>query len=264
MKRALVTGGSSGIGRATAELLASRGFDVCVLANDSCGVNDVVRGIVERGGGAAEYCVDLSERDDVVGLYERIEAERGQIDVLVNVAGIGMQADVVETEVDDLYRLFAVNFFAAAVLSRDAMKSMSARGGGHIVNISSASARRALPGMSTYSSTKAALHAFSQALRIEGRDRGVYVTEVLPMSVKTPFFDSAVNRSAVPYSSEGIAIISTPEQVAECVWRAIRHPVAEIYTSRLARLALAVDAAFPSIFDRILVSVRRKRLSTGK
>jgi short-subunit dehydrogenase len=259
--RALVTGGSSGIGRATAELLASKGIDVGVLAHDALGVDDVVRGITEEGGSAFGLCVDLAIQQNVVGLYDRIEAERGPIDILVNVAGIGLQADVVETRIEDLNRLFAVNFFAAAILSGDAMKSMPSRGGGNIISVSSASARRALPGMSTYSSTKAALHAFSQALRIEGNDLGVHVTEVLPMSVKTPFFESAVNRSTMPYKSEGVALMtSTPEDVAACVWRAIRRPVAEIYTSRLARFVLALDAAIPSVFDKVLVSVRRKRL----
>ena len=259
--RALVTGGSSGIGRATAELLASQGIEVGVLAHDFPGVEEVVHLIKSRGQEAFGITMDLSNQPEVVDLIERVEAERGPIDILVNVAGVGMQADVVETEISDLNRLFAINCIAPMILCRSAMKSMSARGKGNIVNISSASARRALPGMSTYASTKAALHAFSQALRIEGRDKGVYVSEVLPMSVKTPFFDAATNRSSVPYSSEGIAIISTPQDVAKCVLRAIRRPSAEIYTSQLARLALAIDAAVPSIFDWILVRERRKRFS---
>jgi len=257
--RALVTGGSSGIGRATAELLASKGIEVGVLAHDFAGVEEVVHGILAKGQAAFGITLDLGIQADVVGLFERIEAERGPIDILVNVAGVGLQADVVETTVDDLNQLFAVNFFSAAILSRAAMISMSARGKGNIVNISSASARRALPGMSTYASTKAAMHAFSQALRIEGWDRGVYVTEVLPMSVRTPFFDSATNRSSVPYSAEGTAFMTTPEAVAGYVWRAIRRPIGEMYTSSTARLVLAIDAAIPWLFDKILVWGRRKR-----
>jgi short-subunit dehydrogenase len=258
--RALVTGGSSGIGRATAELLASKGIEVGVLAHDDCGVDEVVNAIAAKGNRAFGLCIDLAVEANVVGLFDRIEAEYGPVDILVNVAGIGLQADVVETEIVDLNRLFAVNYFAAVILSRDAMKCMAGRGRGHIISVSSASAKRALPGMSTYASTKAALHAFSQALRIEARDRGVHVTEVLPMTVRTPFFENAENRSPVPYSLSDAGLVSTPESVAEHIWNAIRRPVDEVYTSRLARLALAIDAAFPSILNRILVVNRRKRL----
>lgn len=259
--RALVTGGSSGIGRATAELLAGNGWEVGVLADHSDGIETTLQAIRAKGGKAFGVCVDLSVQENVTGLFDRIEVEYGPVDILVNVAGIGLQADIVETQLYDLNRLFAVNYFAAVILSRDALKSMSTRGRGHIVVVSSAAARRALPGLSTYSSTKAALHAFSQALRIEGRDCGVRVTELLPMSVRTPFFEKAVNRSSIPYSAEGITLITTPEAVARQIWNAIRRPASEIYTSAIARLVLAIDAVVPAIFDAVLVSNRRNRFN---
>lgn len=260
--RALVTGGSSGIGRATAELLASKGIEVGLLA-DHHTVDEVADAIRSTGGKAFSICIDLSVEGNVVGLIDSIEEEHGPVDILVNVAGIGMQADVLETRVSDLNRMFSVNYFAAAILCRDALRHMSTRGSGHIVNVTSAAARRALPGLSTYASTKAALHAFSQALRIEARDHGVRVAEILPMSVRTPFFEKAVNRSVHPYSTEGITIITTPEAVARQIWNAIRRPAAETYTSWIARLVLAIDAAFPSLFDAVLLSNRRKRLEAA-
>src|SRR5207248_3034316 len=115
---------------------------------------------------------------------------------------------------------------------------------------------RALPGMGIYASTKAAMHAFTQALRVEAKPCGVHVVEILPMSVRTPFFKNALNRSAGAYESG--SFITTPEQIAQRILKAIRRPVPEIYTSTLARIVLALDAFSPRLFDAILFAQRRK------
>jgi len=122
--------------------------------------------------------------------------------------------------------------------------------------VSSASARRSLPGMAVYASTKAAMHSFSQALRIEGRDSGVWVTEILPMSVRTRFFEAATNRAAKPYAPGWKA--DTPETIARRILRAVRHPAPEVYTSSLVRLALGLDSLNPALLERILVARRRR------
>src|SRR5438876_6879244 len=122
---------------------------------------------------------------------------------------------------DDLRRLFEVNFFAAATLSREALRVMSDRRRGHIINVSSAAARRGLPSMSAYAATKGALHGFTQSLRLEARLFGVAVTEVMPISTRTGFFDAATNRAARPYRPRGI--VQTPEYVAERILACIRR-----------------------------------------
>jgi short-subunit dehydrogenase len=255
-ERALITGATAGIGRATAELLAGKGVTVGILAERPAEVDETVAAIRHAGGSAVPVYADLTRREDVAGLIDRLEAEGFAVDALVNNAGIGLQADILDTREEDLRRLFEVNYFAAFLLSRDALRHMARRGHGHLVNVSSASARRSLPGMSVYASTKAALHSFSQALRIEAAGTGVYVTELLPMSVRTRFFQSATNRADKPYAPGWKA--HTPEEIAGQILRALRHPVPEVYSSTLSRLALSFDALFPSLSDALILSRRKK------
>lgn len=255
-ERALITGATAGIGRATAELLASKGVEVGILAERPAEVEETVAAIRQAGGAAVPVHANLTRREDVVGLIDRLEAEGFAVDALVNNAGIGLQADILETREEDLRRLFEVNYFAAFILSRDALRHMTRRGHGHILNVSSASARRSLPGMSVYASTKAAMHSFSQALRIEAAGTGVYVSEFLPMSVRTRFFDNATNRADKPYAPGWKA--HTPEEIAGQILAALRHPVPEVYSSTLSRLALAFDALFPRLSDALILSRRKK------
>jgi len=256
LPRALITGATAGIGRATAELFARNGIEVGVLAEIPGEVEATVESLRAAGGRAFAVHADLSRRPDVTGLIDRLESEGHSLDILVNNAGIGLQADVLETTDEDLRRLFEVNYFAALILSRDALRHMASRGKGHLINVSSASARRAVPGLAVYASTKAAMHALSQALRIEGREHGVHVTEVLPMSVRTRFFDSATNRASKTYAPG--RWVATPEAVAARIMYAVRRPVPEVYTSTFARFVLAVDAAAPMLMDAILVARRRR------
>lgn len=255
-RRAIITGATSGIGRACAFRFAAEGFEVGVLAERSEQVCETVQALQQSGACAFPVHADLRRPEQVHGLIDRVEAELGPIDVLINSAGVGLQATALEIREDDLRFLFEVNYFAMVTASLDAFRRMSERRTGHIVNISSCAARRGIPGMAAYASTKASMHVFTQALRVEGMSCGVHVTEVLPMTVRTPFFHNAVNRSKSTYEGSGFSV--TPERVANLVWRAYRHPKAEVYTSALARLALAIDGAWPGILDRI-VSRRRRR-----
>ncbi len=223
-RRAVVTGAAAGIGRATALALAAEGVTVEALDRDDAGLEAVAAAIAATGGQARSWIVDLGRWDEVEPLLGRVEQDAGPIDLLVNVAGIGLQASVLQMTPDDLRRLFEVNFFAAAALCREALRAMSGRQRGHIINISSAAARRGLPGLGGYAATKAAFHTFTQALRLEARPCGVAVTEVLPISVRTGFFEAATNRAARPYTAAGW--LQTPEYLARRIVACARHPVA--------------------------------------
>jgi short-subunit dehydrogenase len=261
-RRALVTGAAAGIGRATAIALARAGVVIEAVDRDATGLDSVALEIAglhaatpaaAADGGdsprAGRWVIDLSRAEEVEDLVARIEEEAGPIDLLVNVAGIGLQASVLQMTEAELRRLFEIDFFATVSLCRQALRVMAPRRRGQIINVSSASARRGLPGMSGYAAAKSAVHGFTQALRLEGRRHGVAVTEVLPISVRTGFFQAAENRSARPYRPGGF--IQTPEYVAEIIVRCARRPVAERLTAPILRPAFALDALLPNLVERL-------------
>jgi short-subunit dehydrogenase len=245
-RRAVVTGAAAGIGRATALALGTEGMLIEAVDRDAAGLES----LAAADGHVRPRVADLSRPSEVEPLIERIEQEAGPIDLLVNVAGIGLQASVLEMTPDDLRRLFEVNFFATATLCREALRVMSARRRGEIINISSAAARRGLPGLGGYAATKAALHTFTQALRLEARHHGVAVTEVLPISVRTGFFEAATNRAARPYAAAGR--VQTPEYVAQRIVACARHPVAELHTTPWLHPVFALEALAPNLIDRLV------------
>jgi 2,3-dihydro-2,3-dihydroxybenzoate dehydrogenase len=247
---AVVTGAAAGIGRATVVALGQAGMRIAAVDRDAVRLEELVAAVAATGCQARAWVVDLSRPAEVEGLIARIEAEAGPVDLLVNVAGIGLQATVLQATSEDLRRLFEVNFFAAAALCREGLQAMKPRRRGHIINVSSASARRGLPGLGAYTATKGALHTFTQALRLEARRHGVAVSEVLPISTRTRFFDAATNRAARPYSPSGW--VQTPEYVAGRIVVCARRPVAELHTALVLRLVFALEALAPNLFERML------------
>lgn len=238
-RRILITGASAGIGRAVAERLAAHGARLALVSNQPVELTELARRL-----NAFSLEADLADPAQVDGLVARVEAGLGPLDVLINNAGIGFHALLLDTPSDRLRKLFEVNYFAPVELCRQALTSMAPRGRGHILNVSSASARRGLARMSAYAPTKGALHVFSQVLRLEAARHGVKVTEILPISVRTDFFAVAENRTDRSYAPRGL--VHTPEQLAVCIHRALERPVAEVYPSALSRLGFALEGCFPN------------------
>ncbi len=251
-RRILITGASAGIGKALAERLSARGAHLALVSNQPVELFELARTL-----NAFPLEVDLSAPDRLPGLVSEVEAAIGPLDVLINNAGIGLHAPLLDTPPDRIRRLFEVNFFAPVELCRQALASMAARRSGHILNVTSASARRGLARMGAYAPSKGALHVFSQVLRLEAARVGVHVTEVLPISVQTDFFRMAENRTDHAYRPRGL--VHTPEQVAACIEQALRRPRAEVYPSFLSRLAFVFETAFPNLTAWLLdVSSRRE------
>lgn len=243
----LITGASSGIGEAAAREFARKGAQVVIVSEREADLNAVAQSIVSAGGQAKALVADFSKPEQVEGLFARAEAEGGPLDVLVNNAGVGLGASVLETKPSDLRFLFEVNFFALAELCRQALEAMKSRGNGRIINLTSASARFGSPGVGAYSATKGAVHTFTQAMRVEAASYGVHISEVLPISVRTPFFD---NVKGATYKPKGIVL--TPEQVAHSIVRCAfsSRPKAEIYPYRLIQLVFIVDSILPGFLGR--------------
>ena len=182
----LITGGSRGIGAATARLAAARGYKLCVnYVRDRASADKVAR---ETGGIAV--AADVSKEADVVRMFEEVDRRFGRLTVLVNNAGIvDLSQRVDEMSAARLERMFAINITGSFLCAREAVKRMSTRhggGGGSIINISSAAARIGSPGMYVdYAAAKAAIDTMTLGLSKEVGGEGIRVNAIRPGVVKT-------------------------------------------------------------------------------
>ena len=182
---AVVTGASSGLGRATALELAGAGADVALLARSATQLGEVARDVEARGRRALPIPIDLADVTAAETAVVRIEERLGGIDVLVNAAATDAPAPVEELEVTDWDRVLAVNLRAPFLLAKLAFPSMRRRGGGTVVNVSSVAGKRGWANAAAYCASKFALSGLTQALAAEGRQHGIRVCVLFPGAMAT-------------------------------------------------------------------------------
>lgn len=180
--RVLVTGGGTGIGRETARTLAARGARVAV-----CGRREEPLRAAAEEFGALPVRADVSVEGDVEQLVEKVVAEFGGLDVLVNNAAFGYWAPLLEIEADAFRRLLDTNLTGAMLVARECARHFVENGGGHIVNVGSTAARKGYAGGSAYASSKFGMSALTECWRAELRKHDVRVMQVNPSEVQTPF-----------------------------------------------------------------------------
>lgn len=191
---ALVTGGGRGIGRVIATALASAGAAVAIGARTQGEIADTAREIVVAGGIARAVRCDVSSRDDVDALVAEVEHEVGPVDVLVNDAGqLGPVGPLATSDSDEWWRTLEVNLGGALHCTRAVLPGMLARRRGRIINVSSSAALAAVPGLSAYVVSKAALIRFTESVAAETKGRGVSVFTVLPGLVRTAMAAEALS-----------------------------------------------------------------------
>jgi NAD(P)-dependent dehydrogenase (short-subunit alcohol dehydrogenase family) len=187
----IVTGGSRGIGAATARLAAQRGYAVCVnYAHNKIAAQSIADEIKEEGGQAIAVACDISSEPEVVRLFESVDKAFGRVTDLVNNAGVlERQVRVEQMDAARLNRIFATNVTGAFMCAREAVRRMSTRhggGGGAIVNVSSAAARLGAPGEYVdYAASKAAIDTFTIGLAKEVATEGIRVNGVRPGVIYT-------------------------------------------------------------------------------
>lgn len=190
--KALVTGGSSGIGYATAQLLRDRGADVAICGRKADALEAAASEL-----GALSIVADVSHEEDVKRMVERVIAELGDYNVLINNAGWGHWAPLVDTTVSDFRRVWETNVLGAMLVARESARHFVKKNTGNIVNIASTSGLRGSPGGTTYVSTKFALSGMTECWRAELRKNNIRVMQVNPSEVQTNFFVTS-GRAARP------------------------------------------------------------------
>ena len=249
-KTVLMTGASSGLGRAAAGLLAAKGAEVILVAR---GLDDLVavRAEIEGEGGKAHVlAADLTDGAAVDALVESVVSRFGAVDVLVNNAGRSIRRKALDAvdRFHDYERTTALNYYGAARLTLGLLPSMLAAGGGHIVNILTwgVAVRGGMPMFSAYGASKAALGSFGRSLDAECRRKGVRVSSLYFPLIRTGMIAPTAKYDAAP----ALAV----DQAAGWVLRAIETKTRELYP-RFVGILRAISAVSPTAADAIVTRI---------
>ena len=257
----VITGASRGIGEGLAERFAAAGARVALVARSAA----PLQALAARLGGTA-HPADLTDPASRAGLVAAIEAEAGPVDVLVNNAGMEVAARIDGQSAADVSDLFQLNLLAPVELTRQALPGMIGRGRGHIVNVSSQAGAVALPGIITYSSSKAGLSMFTRGLALDLAGTGVGATAVEIGTVRTGMLDrldqpgayqptvDAFNRTYALHVQRRLSV----EEVADAVVAAVATGAPAVRLPRRGSPFSLMVAAPQRVANALLVGVRRR------
>jgi NAD(P)-dependent dehydrogenase (short-subunit alcohol dehydrogenase family) len=258
----VVTGASSGIGRATALMAASRGARVVVAARGGGALGDVVREI-EAAGGVASACVtDVAKAAEVDRLAEHAIAVFGRIDTWVNNAGVAIAGRLDAMPEEDARRLFDVNFWGTVHGTRAALPHLK-RDGGALINVGSFTSDVAAPFMGMYSASKQAIKGYTDGLRIELKMDGapVSVTLIKPGPIATPILEHQRNR--MDHQATMPPPFYLPEDVAKTILYAAEHAVRDLFVGGAARFGSVLAQALPGLTDAATAMMAPRLFKTG-
>lgn len=272
-KVALITGGTSGIGRATAFALARAGARMVIgdirerPIGEGAATADIIR---QRGGKALFVETDVAQRSQVEALIEKAIQELGRIDILVNNAGIGQVSSAEHTPDKVLKQLVEVNFYGVVYGVQAVLPVMRAQRSGHIINVASGAAMIGLPYTSIYAATKAAIARLSEGLRCELEDSNIEVSVIYPDFTATDLALAvtpaagmrtrtvrSLNPEGVEKYGHPIFRLQSPEDVGQAVLACVLRPRSEVYLSPRIRFHGLFQSLFPAVVERESRRVKR-------
>jgi short-subunit dehydrogenase len=257
-KRAVITGGSAGLGRALASTLASRGARVAIVARGQMALDDAAEQLRALGGNVLPLAADMTDREAVARTIATIRSEWGGVDLLAHCAGRSMRGNVLSTSVSDFRDLWEANFLSAVHLTQMLADELAATRG-HVVLVGSLASKVAPRYLGAYPSSKFAVAALAQQLRLECGEKGIHVLLVCPGPIAR---DDAVDRyrhhaGEVPPQAQqpaGGAKVRRidPRELAERILSSCERRRAELIVPRSARLLFALAQLSPRFGDWFL------------
>ncbi|HEY7933543.1 MAG TPA: SDR family oxidoreductase [Solirubrobacteraceae bacterium] len=273
LKRCLITGAASGIGRATALAAAAKGAQLFLTDINEQGLRSVASEIADAGAAVSFLrAADISDHDAVVALAGEIHDAHGSMDVVMNIAGVSTWGTIDRLEHRDWKKMIDINLMGPiGVLERFLPPMIQAGRGGHVVNVSSAAGLFGLPWHAAYSASKFGLRGVSEVLRFDLRRHHIGVSLVCPGAVSTPLVGTVeiigVDRQSPPVQKlierfERHAV--SPEQVAEKIIQGIERNRYMVFTSRDIRVAYWCQRKFAPSYEFAMRSLNDRVAETFK
>lgn len=263
-KVVLITGGSRGLGLILARSLAERGARLAICARDEAGLLRAEADLRARGAEVFQTVCDVRNQSEVNRTVEAVRNHYGQIDALINNAGVIQVGALEDQTQEDFENALAVHFWGAFYMMQAVLPEMKQRGAGRIVNVSSIGGKMAVPHLAPYCASKFALVGLSSAMRVELEKDGVYVTTVCPGLMRTGSHVNAVfkgqNEKEFAWFSIGNSLpVSSinAERAAEQIIEAATRGDAELIVSIQAKIAAATNALLPELTAEISNLVNR-------
>jgi short-subunit dehydrogenase len=248
----LVTGASSGIGEATARLFAQNGYRVVLAARRFERLQILADEIQAEGGLALPVHVDLADLNAIQSMVKTTLDTWGQVDILLNNAGLGRLDWLDQLEpMDDIHAQVVVNLLGAIQTTRALLPHMIERRQGHVINMGSIASLVASPTYSIYAATKFGLRGFTEALRREVGVFGIKVSGIYPGGVRTEFDQHAKIKRKTGYTTPRRLKLES-DDVARAVMELVKHPRRQVILPKAWLLSIWVNQLFPGFADRLI------------
>ena len=255
-KPIVITGGGTGIGAATAKICAAAGMPV-VLAGRRTEPLEATKASIEAAGGCAHIVsTDVTQGNHATEILDAGESVFGPAWAVFANAGRGLDRAGHTTTEEELRSIFEVNFFATHILLTEAAERMlGRREGGHLLACASCVSKFSPPYHGAYAASKAAQDLFCQAMRLELAPFGIFVSTIHPITTTTEFFDVSAQVSGRSTERTSVHLTpkffrQSPEQVARSIFKCLRKPVPEVWTSTIVRITAAMRTLRPTLMDR--------------
>lgn len=247
-KTVLITGASGGLGEMLAYRCADSGANVILVARSMNKLEQIKRNIEEKYGIQVNtYQLDIGNQEEILLLFDQIKDLT--IDVLINNAGYGVFKTLLDSSIDEAEKMFRVNVIGLITMTKLVLPKMIVQNSGHIINIASQAGKIATPKSSIYSATKSAVLKFSDSLRMEVQQSGIFVTAVNPGPIATNFFEVA-DESGEYLKNVGRWVLQ-PSDVADKIVDKLFTSTREINLPRLMNVGSIVYTLFPTIVEKV-------------
>jgi len=253
-KTVIITGGSEGVGAATARLFAEAGANLMLVARNKKNLDAIAEEL--RAKTRVEvFAMDVSDAGACVNVFKKAAFEFGSIDVLVNNAGYHKRGNVEDVDATDLGTIIDVNLKAPIMLSRIALPYLREAGEGAIINVGSLAGRAPIPGSAGYAASKAGLRSFTYALGVELADSNIKLAVVSPGPIDTGFIMADIDATSDLTFSQPI---STAEEVAQAVLDLCSNNLREQSMPRLSGLLTMMMYLFPGLSPMVRPLLEKK------